>query len=400
MEKEQIPNTANLDQPAFQAEESLIVSLEQIKSSLRQKYPIDDIYKQLETADSISTEDKNIIEQRYENCLECAAKVEQLYSEYEDDVKDRILYGGRDFPLNIPGRIGTDYTIADISSPFVGWGRVIGDRGVSAFEKSVQFNPDIVIPTPSSAVLPAMMVKKFFEVYSVSHPDTTNPFFVIPRQKSKGIVRDDKLVELQRDIKEEFKPLDRESFEHRWMAKWAPVQEGESMDEIYNNYLKNDTWKNISTAISRFRTKDEVKILILDEFKAEGRTIAGTSQLVSIIFDTMKEVGELPKDTELKIEELNLNNEKLYGSGAGWLNNYDGNGSMYTKFKGGALPIHQVRRKFFEIVGEHFVKEFEILQELKKKGHSRASIKNVSQQERSSSAQVASKISYCELEPL
>lgn len=346
-------------------------SLELIKENLRRKYPIEDIFRSLGVReDAISADDKDLVEQRYENCLDCAAKIEELRGVYPEEIEKQELYGGRDYPLNIPGRVGL--RDADKSSPFVGWGRIIGEHGMTAFEKTLQFKPDMIVPTISSAVLPAVMVKRFFEAYTHSRPDTKKPFFVLPRDASKGKKQGKELEDLKNKIKERWKPLDRKEFEIRDIERFGPLKEGESMDKLYENYLKFDQYGNLIESLKRFSTQEEVRVVILDEFISKGRSTQGLTQLVSVIFDSMKELGELPPGIELKIEILNLNNESLYGSSRGWLKGREREEEkMFSKFRGGALPVHNLRRKLFEIVGEHFAKEFEIVQELKKRESAR-----------------------------
>jgi hypothetical protein len=355
-----------------------VTSLEQIKENLRLKYPLEDILNYLGSDGSISLENKDLVIQRYENCLDCAAKVQKLYQDTPKEVRDNFKYSNI-FSMSFPGRISSSFAQSETSSPFIEtYSRhaVLGSGSFSSFEKTIEFNPDIVVVTPSSAILPSIMVKKFFEVYSGDHPHTSNPFFLLPRFKSKGTVEGKELEDFINDVKEQFDPLDRESHDAAWMKKWAPLQEGDDLEKVYEQYLKNDAYRSLGQTIKKICDgKDEVKLVILDEFVSVGRTIAGTIQAISLIFNTMKDRGEISADVELKIEILNLNAEGLYESGNGWLKNREGGDDRwYSKLKSGALPIHQMKRKFFEIVGEHFAKEFEILQELKKREDKRAQV--------------------------
>jgi hypothetical protein len=145
-----------------------------------------------------------------------------------------------------------------------------------------------------------------------------------------------------------------------------------------NEYKVGDIFPyilNIAKLLKTFSGKEEIRVTILDEFVSKGRTVSGGQYLIGLVFQSMKELGEVPENTSLLMNNLVLNNEAYLGSASGWLKGREGeDDKMYSELKGGALPRHHMQRKYFEIIGEHFAKEYEILQELKKRDTVRASI--------------------------
>jgi hypothetical protein len=313
--------------------ENKIEAIEIFKEELREKYPIEAFVSKLGTEGHLPIEYNDLVQKRYENCVNCAAEIRALYESYPNELENMQWIESIEYPMNLVERITKVVKNGDPDSPFVipstlagSHAGIIGEKAIKEFEKALAFNPDIVIPIPKSAVLPAIILKEFFKFYGKDDFDIKSPVFTIPKVR----------------------------------AWWSPdgkddpgIREAVTEDHEY--------FGNIFSTLVKFAQQKEIRVLMVDHYVESGRSIDNFSLMASWVFKAAQDKGNIPKDVELKIEKMDLANVDVHKNTRDWIETRQ----FVSRKVGPPLPIHQRRRKLFHIFGKYFAQEFAYLQEAK-----------------------------------